>query len=427
MKRLALALLVFAPVATVMLLPPSPAVDADPGNSITSPDSVDWNGEYTSLALDASGNPVISYLVNGQYPATSGLKVLHCDDSNCAGNESGNIKLVDTGYQIGYCTFIPGYYTSLALDTPGNPVVSYRRPNCGTYVGALKLLHCTDANCAGKVITEPDPTADGGVTSSITLDGSGNPVVSHFDGDNAHLELRLVHCNDPNCTGGGKSLTTPDTVGYVGVDSSLALDASGNPVISYQYFSGGSTGYLKVLHCNDPNCSGDESANMRVVDEASDVDYYTSLELDNHGNPVVSYYSRSSRDLKVLHCNDPNCDPTVNGPESIASPDTDGDVGLWTSLALDAAGHPVVSYYDATNHKLKVLHCDTLACGAPFSPAVGGIAELPDVSGKTLEARDSSRPNAGALLGVAVSLAVAAVVLSGAVWYARRRWLRHRA
>jgi hypothetical protein len=468
MKRLVRVFLIFAALATAVLFSPGPAVDADPGNTVTSPDTGDVGG-YPSLALDASGNPVISYLGYGQYPATSGLKVLHCDDTSCAGDESGNIRLVDTGFDSGMGAIVPGYYTSLVLDASDNAVVSYRRPNLGPYVGALKLLHCGNPSCTGRVVTEPDPTADGGVTSSLALDVSGYPVVSHFDGDNTHLNLRLIHCNDSNCTGGGESLTAPDTAGYVGSSSSLDLDAFGNPVISYIH----GDGELRLLHCDDPNCSGDESANIEVPDIAG-YPLYTSLELDGGGYPIVSYYERDNGDLKVLHCNDPHCDPSVNGPESIKSPDTGGDVGSyssleldangrpvisyydatngnlkvmhcndancdpavsgaesiaaadglddnvgqWTSLALDVGGNPVVSYYDVTHQDLKLLHCDSLACGAPFSPAVGGVAELPDVAAAPRTA--SWPPDSDyALLAGGLTATVFAAVASA--WYARRR------
>lgn len=56
------------------------------------------------------------------------------------------------------------------------------------------------------------------------------------------------------------------------------------------------------------------------------------------------------------------------------------------------------------------------------APSVGGIAELPDVAGAPLKARDSSGGNAGLLAGITAA-AAGVIALGSAAWYARRRWL----
>src|SRR3990172_3128904 len=153
------------------------------------------------------------------------------------------------------------------------------------------------------------------------------------------LALALgVLWNAPEGSAAGNSLWSPDRSDVVGEDNSLALDASGFPVVSYWDRSNSD---LKLLHCNDANClGGDES--ITSPDTTDSVGRYTSLALDGSGFPVVSYYDVTNENLKVMHCNDANC---CGGDESITSPEGGGDGWAFdTSLALDASGNPVVSY-----------------------------------------------------------------------------------
>ena len=325
--------------------------DCTSGNSITSPDTPGNVGLYTSLKLDASGFPVVSY-----YDLTNGnLKVLHCIDVNCAG--SGKfITLPDTAGDV-------GKYTSLVLDASGNPVVSY---NVASGTEDLKVLHCVNANCTDPTSsTSPDTAGNVGQYPSLALDTAGFPVVSYYDWDVTRSDLKVLHCGNAACTS-GNSLTSPDTAGIVGSFTSLALDASGFPVVSYH---DSTNTKLKVLHCGNANCTSGNT--ITSPDATGDVGYYTSLALDASGFPVVSYYDIANGDLKVLHCGNANC----TSGNSITSPDTTGDVGWYTSLALDASGFPVVSYYDVTNSNLKVLHCGNANCTS------GNSITSPDTTG----------------------------------------------
>ena len=115
---------------------------------------------------------------------------------------------------------------------------------------------------------------------------------------------------------------------------------------------------LKLAICNDTTCNG--PATVQTIDSDGDVGKHTSLALNSNGFPVISYYDETEDDLKVAVCNNATC----NTP-TITPVDTPGDVGKYTTLALTSSDYPIISYYDETNDDLKIAVCNDIACTNP--------------------------------------------------------------
>lgn len=264
-----------------------------------------------------------------------------------------------------------GYHPSVTIGADGLPVVTFYDATYG-----LHVLHCGSAACTdGNTVTNVDPQWSTGRNSSIAIGADGLPVVSYHQTSTVS-DLKVLHCGNAACTS-GNTITAVDTEGNVGQYTSIAIGADGLPVVSY-YDSTNQD--LKVLHCGNAACTSGNT--ITTVDSAGWVGTYSSIAISPHGRPVVSYFADISKDLKVLHCGNAAC----TSGNTITVVDGAGDVGLeGTSIAFGADGLPVVSYHDATNNHLKVLHCGNPACtSGNVSTAVDTSAFVGEYSSITI-------------------------------------------
>jgi hypothetical protein len=198
--------------------------------------------------------------------------------------------------------------------------------------------------------------------SSLVLDALGNPVVAYPGGDGiVFVTARLLHCDDPNCDGVGESDVQPDP-GYLFIwRPTLALDSLGRPVIAYGAPYNSEEAALRIMHCNDANCAG---SNDPFVDTDIAFPDRLSIALDAGGSPVVAYYDgdysgSSNLDLKLLHCSDDTCGELA---------ETDGD------------GCPDVNEQQmATNSEVSGGRRDRLNPNDYFNPTHDGLNRVDDI------------------------------------------------
>jgi hypothetical protein len=314
--------------------------DCSAGNTITTVDSTDWVGTYTSVTVGADGLPLISYYDDSNYD----LKVAHCGNADCsAGN---TITTVDSTDQV-------GQFTSVTVGADGLPVISYYDGN-----GYLKVLWCSEADCsdtAHNVITLVDSTYYVGQFTSVTVGSDGKPLISYKDVANG--DLKVAHCSTAACTAATITKVDGDTTN-VGSYTSVTVGADGLPLISYYDDTNKD---LKIVHCSKADCSDTLNNVITTVDGASpvtDVGQYTSVTVGADGLAVISYFDYTNWDLKVAHCGNATCSASTTTK-------VDGDttnVGVLTSVTVGADGLPIIGYYDYTNFDLKVAHCSNRLC-----------------------------------------------------------------
>jgi hypothetical protein len=220
-----------------------------------------------------------------------------------------------------------GLYTSLALDAAGYPHISYNRDQSYYFNNHLKYAYKDGSGWHTEVVDAGDWV---GTFTSIALDASGHPHISYTETYVGLLKYAREDCS-------GWHIYILDWVedwgegGY----TSLALDTNGYPHISYM----GEDRTLKHAYTDGAGWQ------LETVDGPYEIQGYTSLALDGGGYPHISYRDWANDDLMYAYKN-------LSGWHT-GRVDSLEVVGEYSSLFLDASDNPHISYYDGTFSDLK--------------------------------------------------------------------------
>ncbi len=285
-------------------------------------DSTQYAGYYTSMALDSSGFPHISYWEGG----STHLKYAYYNGSSWVR------EVVDSSGNV-------GQYSSIDMDKDDNVYISY-------YDTTNKDLKCAIESGGSWNITTVDSTGDVGKYSSIAVGFDGVVHISYYDATNKGLKYAW---RDTSQTWHNQTVESATGSDDIGEYTSIALDPSNNPHISYYALTGGS-GYLSYA-----SYDGSSWQISRLACSGT----YTSLAIDLHG---TTYLSSINSGLQFLEHEKNDGWPCTN---------IDSSASDETSVALNWKDDPRMSYY--SGGELKFAYYDGNAWNTEAVDSAGSV------------------------------------------------------
>jgi len=233
-------------------------------------------GQYASLQISSAGIPQISY-----YDATN-KNLMYA---------IGNIDATDwTTYTLDSAGEV-GKYTSLVLNPANLPFVSYYDETNGD----LKLTYRTGTGWEITTVDENGGSVDDvGRYTSIALDSFGNPHISYYDYTDGDLMYAYWQGGSFPTAGVWVKDHLTHVGGFGEFVSSLKIHTDDTRHLCYLDYTGENGKLMYLRYAGGPNWDSPQT-----VDSSYDVGYDCSLDLTGAGEPAITYYDRTGGDLKI--------------------------------------------------------------------------------------------------------------------------------
>lgn len=344
-QRLAVTSLVFAALLAQGTVQIEPALATRQMPTAWTNETVDTTGQVwrgNSLALDADDNPHISY-----YDVTLGAVKYAFQDQ-----AGWHVETVD-----GDVSDYNGKTSiSLALDSQGQPQLSY------TDATSRAVRYAFRSGSTWHIETI-DPQAGQRTSVALALDVSGIPHVA-YQVDGQGYPMVIATRDD---TGWHLEVVAAGGV-YSRANPALVFDAAGSPKLAFVAYT--TTGKGVTVATRDPGAS---AWNQELVAAVDSGDYSLAMAMDADGIPHIAWGSSDPPDRGTVHHG-----VRVATGWRVETVDAGGDM-TGIALSIDPDGHPFIAVSDIGFDSFAGVYY-LVQLRVCYRDAAGWHVEIPELS-----------------------------------------------
>lgn len=318
----------------------------------TTADSAGTAANETSVAVDDSGRAWVS-----SYDATNKhLKVatyVGTGGTGCGTSTAWACTTLTNGTGSG-----EGRFSSIGIDHAGVVWISYWDAQNSALMVAKSVA---GSGCAVSgwtcttVQTGVTMDTTNGDATSMTIDGSGTPWLAFHNSTSSSVYVLQYTNGSTDCSTQWTGCTTAVSTSAAGFPA-LALD--GNLVPWASWYDGSGNLQVAKYVTSGGSCSSTAWSCLQV--DTGSVGKYAALAIAPNDQPWVSYYDATNARLRVARylggaTGGTGCSGTDATHWTCTTVDaTAADVGKHTSIGFDPAGRAWTTYQDTTNGSLRL-------------------------------------------------------------------------
>jgi RHS repeat-associated protein len=314
-------------------------------------DVVDASGKAasaTATAFDAKGD---AWIASYDQIDTSlrVAKYVAQGGTGCA-SEAWTCTIVDSAGNV-------GDHLDLAFDPSGTAWISYYDASNGN-LKVARSVNGGGTGCASDAWTcmALEKAYNVGQYTSIATDKAGLPWIAYYDATYGNLQVaRKVSGSGGGCDVSGWTCTKVANAGDTGKYNSIAFDPAGAAWVSTYDENSGDLNVAKFVGSSGTGCVS-TAWSCKTVESAGDVGRFSSIAVNGAGQPSISYYDATNGDLRIASFVNTGGTGCATPTWTCAAVATTDDVGMYSSIAIDRQNTAWISYFDNTTPSLKVAH-----------------------------------------------------------------------